>query len=73
MPFEERPTTMVLGFSDAQLAEIRMSAAQLPPWMRSAYLCRLVALLPNDFGDGDVHRAAIAAARQLLELGRKAS
>jgi hypothetical protein len=53
----------VIGFSDTQLEQIRMIAAQIPRRLRDAYLQRVVQLLNGrDFGDGDVHRAARAAA-----------
>jgi hypothetical protein len=56
-----------IRFTDHQLAEIRMTATQLPRRLRDAYLRRVVELLNGrDFGDGDVHRAARAAAGEIL-------
>ena len=49
-------------------------ARSIPHGLRSDYLQRVAELLTGrDFGDGDVHRAVDTAARQVLELGRKAS
>ena len=56
-----------IGFTDAQLEQIRTIAAQIPRRLRDAYLRRVVELLNGrDFGDGDVHRAARAAAGEIL-------
>jgi hypothetical protein len=56
-----------IAFTDAQLQQIRMTAAQIPRRLRDAYLQRVVQLLNGrDFGDGDVHRAARAAAGEIL-------
>ena len=56
-----------IAFTDAQLQEIRTTAAQLPRRLRDAYLQRVVQLLNGrDFGDGDVHRAARAAADEIM-------
>jgi hypothetical protein len=57
----------MLAFTDAQLAQIRMTATQIPRRLRDAYLQRIVQLLDGrDFGDGDVHRAARAAAGEIM-------
>jgi hypothetical protein len=40
---------------------------QVPARLRSAYLERLVALLPPDHGGADVHRAAVTAQREMLQ------
>ena len=48
-----------IAFTDAQLEQIRMTAAQIPRRMRDAYLRRVGRIVRLwDFGDGDVHRAA---------------
>jgi len=63
-----------IAFTDAQLEQIRMTAAQIPRHLRDAYLQRVVQLLNGrDFGDGDVHRAARAAAAELMHAPRKAA
>ena len=63
-----------IAFTDAQLEQIRMTAAQIPRHLRDAYLQRVVQLLNGrDFGDGDVHRAARAAAGELMHGPRKAA
>ena len=55
-----------IAFTDAQLEQIRMTAAQIPRRLRNIYLERIVQLLGDrDFGDGDVHRAARAAAGEI--------
>ena len=62
-----------IAFADAQLEQIRMTAAQLPRRLRDAYLQRVVQLLNGrDFGDGDVHRAARAAAGEIMHGPRPA-
>jgi hypothetical protein len=62
-----------IAFTDAQLEQIRMTAAQIPRRLRDAYLRRVVELLDGrDFGDGDVHRAARAAAGEIMHGPRKA-
>jgi len=56
-----------IAFADAQLEQIRMTAAQLPRRLRDAYLQCVVQLLNGrDFGDGDVHRAARAALGEIM-------
>jgi hypothetical protein len=64
----------MLAFTDAQLAQIRMTATQIPRRLRDTYLQRVVQLLNGrDFGDGDVHRAARAAAGEILQGPRHKS
>jgi hypothetical protein len=64
----------VIAFTDAQLEQIRMTAAPIPRRLRDAYLQRVSELLDGrDFGDGDVHRAARAAAGELMHGPRKAA
>jgi hypothetical protein len=56
-----------IAFSNQQVTEISALAQPLPPHLRAAYLQRLAVLLSGrDFGDGDVHRAAVQARRELL-------
>jgi len=56
-----------IAFTDAHLAQIKMTATQIPRRLRDAYLQRVVQLLNGrDFGDGDVHRAARAAAGEIM-------
>jgi hypothetical protein len=63
-----------VAFTDAQLQQIRMTAAQIPRRLRDAYLQRVVQLLNGrDFGDGDVHRAARAAAGEIMHGPREAA
>jgi hypothetical protein len=63
-----------IAFTDAQLEQIKMTAAQIPRHLRDAYLQRVVQLLNGrDFGDGDVHRAANAARNAVLQRGGMAS
>ena len=63
----------MLAFSDAQLAQIKTAAFQLPHHLRSEYLRRLAELLPPDFGDADVWRAAHRAVREVCaKVERKA-
>jgi hypothetical protein len=63
----------VIAFTDAQLEQIRMTATQIPRRLRDAYLQRVVQLLNGrDFGDGDVHRAARAAAGEIMHGPRPA-
>ena len=65
---------MPLALSQDQLRQVTETAHAVPYTLRAEYLQRVSELLAGrDFGDGDVHRAVIAAARQVLALGRKAS
>ena len=62
-----------IAFTDAQLEQIRMTAAQIPRRLRDAYLQRVVQLLNGrDFGDEDVHRAVRAVAGEILHGPRPA-
>ena len=49
---------MPLAFSEGQLEQIKTFAYQLPRHLCSQYLHNLAQLLPRDFGDADVWRAA---------------
>jgi hypothetical protein len=60
-----------LAFTDARADQD--AGYQLPRALRSAYLRRVAELLAGrDFGDGDVHRAALAAAGEIMLSQRKA-
>jgi hypothetical protein len=62
-----------IAFTDAQLEQISAMAAQIPRRLRRVYLERVVQLLNGrDFGDGDVHRAARAAAAEITHGPRRA-
>jgi hypothetical protein len=58
-----------ISFSDEQLSQIRTSGYQVPHRPRRLYLERLVQLLPDGFGDGDLHRACVLAQREVLVAG----
>jgi hypothetical protein len=63
-----------IAFTDAQLWQISAMATQIPRRLRDAYLQRVVQLLNGrDFGDGDVHRAARAAAGEIMHGPRSES
>jgi hypothetical protein len=65
---------MALAFTDAQIRQIMTAAYQIPRRLRDAYLQRVVQLLDGrDFGDGDVHRAARAAAGEIMHGPREAA
>ena len=58
---------LALAFTDAQIKQITTTAAQIPRALRRRYLQRVSELLNGrDFGDGDVHRAARAAAGEIM-------
>ena len=54
-----------IAFTAEQLDQITAAAQHVPRHLRDAYL-RLIAeaLAGRDFGDGDVHRAIVNAARE---------
>jgi hypothetical protein len=58
-----------IALSDSQLAEIKTAAYTLPPFLRGEYLQRIAKLLPAQFDDADVWRAAHRAARELVLNG----
>jgi hypothetical protein len=61
-----------LAFTDTQLEQIKTVAYQLPRDLRRHYLQRIAELLVGrDFGDGDVHRAARAAAGEIMHGPRR--
>ena len=55
---------MPLAFSEGQLEQIKTFAYQLPRRLCSQYLHHLAQLLPRDFGDADVWRAAHKAVQK---------
>jgi hypothetical protein len=64
---------LALAFTDAQIKQITTTAAQIPRALRRRYLQRVSELLNGrDFGDGDVHRAARAAAGEIMHGPRPA-
>lgn len=57
-------TYAALAFTAEQLDEIKAAARHVPHHLRGDYLEAVAAALAGRaFGDGDVHRAVIAAAR----------
>jgi hypothetical protein len=52
--------------TEPQLAQVKTIAAQVPRHLRPQYLRRLAELLPQDYGDGDVWRAAHQAVQEVL-------
>jgi hypothetical protein len=57
---------MPLSFSRAQLEQIKTFAYQLPRHLHSQYLHHVAELLPRDFGDADVWRAAHKALHEVM-------
>src|SRR5207344_136159 len=57
---------MPLAFSEGQLEQIKTFAYQLPRHLCSQYLHHLAQLLPRDFGDADVWRAAHKAVHEVM-------
>ena len=57
---------MPLAFSEGQLEQIKTFAYQLPRHLCSQYLHHLAQLLPRDFGDADVWRAAHRAVHEVM-------
>ena len=62
---------MPLAFSEAQLEQIKTFACQLPRHLCSQYLHRLAQLLPRDFGDADVWRAAHKAVQEVMHAATR--
>jgi len=55
-----------LALTDNQMAELRTVIERVPYKHRREFLERVAEQLRGrDFGDGDVHRAAVAAAREI--------
>jgi hypothetical protein len=57
---------MPLAFSETQLEHIKTFAYQLPRHLHSQYLHHLAKLLPREFGDADVWRAAHKALHEVM-------
>jgi hypothetical protein len=57
---------MLFAFNGTQLEQIKTFAFQLPHHLRSQYLHHLAKLLPQDFSDADVWRAAHKAANEVV-------
>jgi hypothetical protein len=58
---------MMLRLTDAQLAALRETATPIPRALRPTFLQQVAsALSGRDFGDGDVNRAARAAAQRVM-------
>jgi hypothetical protein len=57
---------MPLAFSKTQLEQIKTFAYQLPRHLHSQYLHHVAELLPRDFGDADVWRAAHKALHEIM-------
>ena len=62
---------MPLAFSEAQLEQIKTFACQLPRHLCSQYLHHLAQLLPRDFGDADVWRAAHKAVQEVMHAATR--
>jgi hypothetical protein len=58
--------TMLLAFNETQLEQIKTFAFQLPYHLRSQYLHHIAKLLPQDFSDADVWRAAHKAVHEVM-------
>jgi hypothetical protein len=60
-------TGAAIALTDAQLQQVMTAAYQIPRALRRRYLERVSELLNGrDYGDGDVHRAARAAAGEIM-------
>jgi hypothetical protein len=58
---------MMLRLTDQQLAALREIATPIPRALRPSFLQDVASTLSGrDFGDGDVNRAARAAARRVM-------
>jgi hypothetical protein len=63
----------VIGFTDTQIEQIKMTAAPIPRRLRGQYLQRIAERLRGrDFDDGDVYRACVEAQRAILRPRRPA-
>jgi hypothetical protein len=64
----------VIALTDAQLRQVMTAAYQIPRALRRRYLERVSELLDGrDYGDGDVFRAARAAAGEIMHGPREAA
>jgi hypothetical protein len=57
---------MPIALTTPQLDQVGAIAAQVPRHLRAQYLQRLAELLPPDYGDGDLWRAAHQAVQEVL-------
>ena len=57
---------MHFAFNETQLEQIKTFAFQLPHHLRSQYLHHLAKLLPQEFSDADVWRAAHKAVHEVM-------
>jgi hypothetical protein len=57
---------MRLAFNETQIEQITTFAYQLPRHLRSQYVHHLAKLLPHDFSDADVWRAAHKAVHEVM-------
>jgi hypothetical protein len=62
---------MSLAFNETQLEQIKTFAFQLPQHLRSQYLHHLAKLLPHDFSDADVWRAAHKAVHEVMHAATR--
>jgi hypothetical protein len=63
----------VPAFNHSQLAQIKLTGFQLPHHLRGEYLRHLSELLPKDYGDADVWRAAHRAVREVMRATEQKS
>ena len=61
----------MIALTHSQLQQIKTCAFQLPYHLRDRFHRRVSELLPRDFGDADVWRAAHAAARETWRAPEK--
>ena len=57
---------MPIALTTPQLDQVTTIAAQVPRHLRALYLQRLAELLPPDYGDADLWRAAHRAVNEVL-------
>ena len=57
---------MPIALTTPQLDQVRAIVAQVPRHFRAQYLQRLAELLPQEFGDGELWRAAHKAVHEVL-------
>jgi hypothetical protein len=64
---------MPLALTDSQMTDVLTVGRQIPRALRDLYLRSIAAALAGrDFGDGDVHRACVAAQHAILAPRRPA-
>jgi len=62
----EEDFAMPIALTTPQLNQVRTIAAQVPRHLRAQFLSRLAEFLPQEFGDGDLWRAAHRAVQEVL-------